>query len=184
MLQRKSHIKISSCLRELQPLLLKQSEKFHSSINKRSRYFENNVHQDLFMFKGTTCHHVTGECLPCAPGLWGEGCKEKCKWVILLKKLQKVENRCHIHHHHHLWTLGSRLQREQQVSGRHHHNDHDHHHRRHNHHLGCGGRGAKRSQWSLITIMVVITSEYRVEDNKGKSHQIWYERLEDPFVHD
>ena len=106
MLQRKSHIKISSCLRELQPLLLKQSEKFHSSINKRSRYFENNVHQDLFMFKGTTCHHVTGECLPCAPGLWGEGCKEKCKWVILLKKLQKVENRCHIHHHHHLWTLG------------------------------------------------------------------------------
>merc|ERR1719462_750219 len=25
------------------------------------------------------CHHVTGECLPCAPGLWGDACKEKCR---------------------------------------------------------------------------------------------------------
>jgi len=25
------------------------------------------------------CHHVTGECLPCAPGLWGENCKEQCR---------------------------------------------------------------------------------------------------------
>ena len=33
--------------------------------------------------KGTTCHHVTGECLPCAPGIWGEGCKQECRWENL-----------------------------------------------------------------------------------------------------
>ena len=37
--------------------------------------------------RGTTCHHVTGECLPCAPGIWGEGCKEECRWENLSRIL-------------------------------------------------------------------------------------------------
>ena len=59
----------------------------HHHNHHRHQRWGSNCTETCSCTKGTMCHHVTGECLPCAPGLWGDACKEKCRWENLFSSI-------------------------------------------------------------------------------------------------